>query len=302
MNLVLNVLFLFTISILLLTSCSYSKIEKGESVLKSEKDEFVVWALADIQPVNSSHKKAFQNAVDDVNANIKYVDIAIVAGDIVEKTDASDFEWYIETKKGSYIKNFYEVIGNHDLKPDKGKLFKEKLRKDVQYTLSKGNILFIFLSDEERGKATTITDNTFKWWKEKVITNQDKIIVVTSHAPLDGSGITFSSIEERKIKDSRRFIDILEDYNIDLWLSGHLHLPHAFNNTLTTQDTLNGADFVHISSIRPELLGLKRSESRFIYFKCGTDKVSIRSRDHELQKWQDDLEQEITLSRKILCK
>ncbi len=301
MNSIFKTFFLLIFSTLLLTGCSYSQVKENEVVQAEGKDQFVVWALADIQPVTSDHKEAFEKAVDDVNENIKVANIAIVAGDIVEQTDEKDFDWYVITKKRSYIKDFYEVIGNHDLKPDKGKLFRKKLRNDVQYSVTSGNLLFIFLSDEARGKATTITDKTFKWWKNLVTQNQDKIIIVVSHAPLDGSGISFSSIEERKVKNSKRFVEVLKDYNIDIWLSGHLHLPHAFNNTITMQPELNNADFIHISSIRPELLGLKRSESRFLYFNCGTDKVIVRSRDHDKKEWQDDLQLGITVSRKIRC-
>ena len=67
-------------------------------------------------------------------------------------------------------------MGNHDLKPDKGVLFREKLRADTNYSITRGNMLFIFISDEARGKPTVISDETFNWWKDLVINNQDKII------------------------------------------------------------------------------------------------------------------------------
>lgn len=285
----------------LLVNCSHSGQFLDKDAAFTNPGRIVVWALADIQPVDNEDKKTFENAIEDVNENIKGVDLAIVAGDIVENTNSADFDWYIDTRSKSYIKQFYEIAGNHDLKPDRGKLFKEKLRKDFHYTVAKGNLLFIFLSDEERGKSTSISDSTFNWWKKQVVENQDKIIVVVSHAPLEGSGISFSSLDGRKIKNSSRFTEVLRHYNIDIWLSGHLHLPHAFNNVITKPEELNKASFVHISSIRKELLGIKHSESRFLSFYCDSDKVVIHSRDHDRNEWLHELETELRLSKKIEC-
>jgi hypothetical protein len=56
------------------------------------------------------------------------------------------------------------------------------LDEKPDYTVEKGNILFIFMSNEDKGKATVISDETFKWWKNLVINNQDKIIVTITHA------------------------------------------------------------------------------------------------------------------------
>ena len=131
--------------------------------------------------------------------------------------------------------------------------------------------------------------------------NQDKIIVVVTHAPLEGSNIPLSTQNNRQISGSERFRDVLKKYSVDLWLSGHLHLPHEFNNTLNKNSELNGTVFVHISSIRPEFLGLKHSQSRVLDFYCNKDKVLIKSRDHDVKNWNEEIEEKITLSKKIIC-
>jgi len=289
--------FLILISFLLEYSCT--KSVNSENINNIEVVR--VWALADIQPRNSEEREAFSIAVRDVNNNIKKVNFAIVAGDIVHTTEEDTFDWYVLEKKKSYITDWYEIIGNHDLKSDRGKLFKEKIREELNYSTISGNMLFIFLSDELRGKATEVNDEVFEWWKKLIINNQDKIITVVSHAPLEGSKIPFSKHEDRQIADSVRFQEVLKKYKVDLWLSGHLHLPNEFTNTLNRNKDLNNTIFVHISSIRPEFLGLKHSQSRILDFICGKDIVNIRSRDHKWEKWNKELEKEYKLSKIVKC-
>jgi len=299
----MNTKYVFTYVLILLFftfEISCTKTVTPENI-NTDQEIFRIWALADIQPRNKNEREAFSIAVKDVNNNIKDVKFAIVAGDIVHTTDEDTFDWYVEERAKSYISEWYEIIGNHDLKSDRGKLFKEKLRNDLNYSISYGNMIFIFLSDELRGKPTEVTDEVFKWWKKLVIENQDKIITVVTHAPLEGSKIPFSQHEDRQVVDSERFQGVLKEYTVDLWLSGHLHLPNEFTNTINRNNKFDNTLFVHISSIRPEFLGLKHSQSRILEFLCGKDIVRIKSRDHKSGKWNRDLEQDYKLSKTVVC-
>jgi len=296
---------LFSLLLFLIQSSCYIGYISGNELTQANwfnpKDTLTVWALADIQPTNRGHEEAFEIAITDINDNVPNVDFAIVAGDIVNQTEAQTFDWYVQTRDGSYISEWYEIIGNHDLKTDMGKLFREKLREEVNYSLLKGNILFIFMSDSERGKPTEISEEVFNWWKELVVNNQDKIIVVTTHAALEDSGIPFSSFRDRQIINSVRFTQVLKEYRVDLWLSGHLHLPHAMMNNIVEQDKLGGTIFVHISSIRPEVMGLKESESRVLTFVCGSDKALIRVRNHKDKTFVPNQDRVFTLSKEYEC-
>ena len=213
-----------------LTSCHVG-LSSGKEL--TEPDWFAsgktltIWALSDTHVKDESKIKPFREAVEDVNDNIPGINMAINAGDVVNFPTEESYDLYIGTRGESYIKEWHEIIGNHDYKTDKGSIFKAKLRGGgaANYTVEKGNILFIFMSNEDRGKATVITDETFEWWKNLVIRNQDKIIVVVTHAPLQGSGIVFSAMDARQITDSKRFRKLLKQYKVDLWLSGHLHVP-----------------------------------------------------------------------------
>jgi len=297
---------LLSLLLFLIQSSCHIGYSSGDELVEENwfdsKDSLTVWALADIQPRNRGHEEAFEIAITDINDNVPNINLAIVAGDIVNETKEETFDWYVQTRDGSYIEEWYEIIGNHDLKTDMGKLFREKLREEVNYSLLKGNILFILMSDSERGKATEISDEVFNWWKGLVVNNQDKIIVVTTHAPLEDSGIPFSSFRDRQIINSERFTQVLKKYRVDLWLSGHLHLPHGIINNIVEKDKFDGTIFVHVSSIRPEILGLKESESRVLTFVCGSDKVLIRVRNHEDSRFIPNQDRIFRLSKKYLCK
>ena len=292
--------------LLLIQSSCYIGYTSGDELTEANwfnsKDTLTVWALADIQPTSRGHEEAFEIAITDINDYVPNIDLAIVAGDIVNQTDEETFDWYVQTRNNSYIEEWYEIIGNHDLKTDMGKLFREKLREKVNYSVLRGNILFIFMSDSQRGKATEISDEVFNWWKDLVANNQDKIIVVTTHAPLEDSGIPFSSFRDRQIINSKRFTQVLKEYQVDLWLSGHLHLPHGIMNNIVEKDKYEGTIFVHISSIRPEIMGLKESESRLLTFACGSDKVLIRVRNHKDGRFIPNQDRVFTLSKEYGCK
>jgi len=278
-----------------------ASFEANENIWDSPKNSLRIWVLSDIQPLKRKQRKEFERAIQDINQNVLGIDFAIVAGDILEEVSEEGFDWYIQTRNLSYIRQWYEIMGNHDLNPDSGKLYQEKIRNDFHYSLAKGNILFIFMSDEIRSSATDISDETFNWWRNLVMNNQDKIIVTVTHAPLEGSRIPFSTLKRKQITNSKRFTEVLKKYRVDIWLSAHLHLPEWFPNDINRVDKYNGTVFINVTGIRTEALGFKKSESRIITFVCGSDKVPVRSRNHTEEKWNKNLDAVFKLSKEYKC-
>lgn len=294
------------LSLIVLIFCACYLGKSGNSEVDKDgwdnpQNTLKIWLLSDIQPKNQGHKQQFQKAINDINKNVSDIDFAIVAGDIVQQANEEDFDWYLSTKPSSYIKEWYEIAGNHDVKWDNGVLYKKKINEKFNYSFVKGNILFIFMSDELTSSETDISDETFNWWKDLVINNQDKIIVTVTHAPLEGSGILFSSFKRRQIKDSKRFTDVLKKYKVDIWLSGHVHVPQWFPNVVGKSEKYNGTMFINVAGIRPEALGLKQSESRIMTFECGSDKVLLKSRNHTEREYNKELEVVFRLSRQYKC-
>jgi 3',5'-cyclic AMP phosphodiesterase CpdA len=104
--------------------------------------------LSDIQPKNKGKKQQFKKAINDINNNVSDIEFAIVAGDLVNSPMEVDFDWYLSTKDSSYIKEWYEIAGNHNVRRDNCELYRKKIREDFHYSFVKGDILFIFMSDE----------------------------------------------------------------------------------------------------------------------------------------------------------
>jgi hypothetical protein len=72
-------------------------------------------------------------------------------------------------------------------------------------------------------------------------------------------------------------------------------------DTLVRKKDLNGTVFIQLSSIRPDLGGIKEPESRVLTFACGSDKVLVRSRNHERHIFTPGLDKVITLSKPYEC-
>jgi calcineurin-like phosphoesterase family protein len=289
---------------LILCSCylkELASLKANEDIWNNPKNSLRIWALSDIQPKKRKHRKEFERAIQDINQNVPGIDLAIVVGDILQEVSEEGFDWYIRTINLSYIKEWYEIMGNHDLNPDDGKLYRKKIREDFHYAIQKGNILFIFMSDEVKSSATDISDVKFDWWRDLVVNNQDKIIVTVTHAPLEGSKIPFSTLSRRQITDSKRFTDVLKKYRVDIWLSAHLHVPEWFPNDINRVKKYNGTVFINVAGIRTEALGLKQSESRIITFVCGSDKVLVGSRNHTQEAYNNDLDVVFNLSKEYKC-
>ncbi len=257
---------------------SIDRNDFAETRGSDESNMLVLWALSDIQPKNPSQYRHFEMAVKDVNARAPRAKIALVAGDVVHDKDAeADFKWYLATKNKSVIPHWYEITGNHDMKDEKN--FRKYISNDLHYSVEIGNILILFMSDEDRRPPQRISDRTFRWWEKKVTENQDKIIITVTHAYLEQSRLFAYFIASRNITDSKRFADVLKKHRVDIWICGHTHLPGYWRDKWRIVPELGGTLFINVSAIRKSFIN--NIESYFIYFRKGFDHALIRLRNHE---------------------
>lgn len=279
-------------TLILFSVLSFENLHSDESGLRP----FIIWSHSDIQPKKNEHLKNFPDSVDDIATNIGYVDIAITAGDIVEKKNSEElYRGYLETRKRINTGGWFEIAGNHERKDIE--TYKSIINRHLNYSVKAGNILILFMSNSEKGPVTVIQDNIFNWWKRKVIENQDKIIITVTHGSLKNSGLFQSRmrIKRQFIKDSKRFEDVLKKYRVDLWISGHSHLPGYLPYTDYRNDKLGGTLFIDNGAIREDFMG--GLESRLLYFYPGTDRVIVRHRDHAARRFSELLEEEYRLSK-----
>ncbi len=245
---------------------------------------FTIWVNSDIQPRNEEEYEYYKTAIDDINKNVPNVNISVVPGDIIHWSRSPHvFQWFNDMKKRSYIKYWYEIAGNHDQKDYES--YKKYINKPLHYSVLIGNMLILLLSDENKNAETEISDRAFEWWKRMVISNQDKIIITVTHGYLMHSGLFGAFEPTRNVRNSERFADVLKKYRVDMWLCGHMHLPHWVNTRVRIRENLGGTIFLNVSFIRGNIL--KNPESNILIFKKGSDNVLIRSRDHEEEEYND---------------
>ncbi|MFT5849871.1 MAG: hypothetical protein ACI9H6_000697, partial [Patiriisocius sp.] len=261
---------------------------------------FTIWALGDVQADidttdtdgDAGQDDMFRAVIADVNTLEK--DMALVTGDIVDKgsdDDPSaasyDFDDYIADLKTLDLPRHrvYHIAGNHDSSYDSPSdtsggqgltEYDEYFPRRNFHTLQ-GNILTIYMSDERRSTAGEISNQIFDWWEKLVHENQDKIIITVTHHPLYDT-TNHSSSTNSYLLDSSRFTDVLDNYNHDLWISGHTASELATSPTsVVKHGSLHMNAGLHIPTASNNDFDVK---SRFLYFNEGSDQVVIKRRNH----------------------
>lgn len=277
-----------------ISRCDAQEEIKSQLIEKTGSDHLVLWALSDIQPKNSSQRWHLEKAIEDINKNISGVAAAIVAGDIVHHRESKDdFLWYLAARSKSKVTQWFEIAGNHDMKDEKH--YRQYIGEKLHYSVTVGNILMLFMSDEDRFPAQKISDATFRWWKNKVEKNQHRIIITVTHAYLKESGLFGYPIPSRNIAGSERFASVLKKNRVALWICGHTHLPGFIWERYTSPPSYRGTTFINVSAIRKSMFN--NIESNLIYFSKGKDQALIRRRDHENGRFVRSLEITVPLGR-----
>ena len=262
---------------LLLTAGCQIIPTQGPGPLTLDEDNFLIWMMSDIQPRTRKERAHFQSAVDDMVTLGMKINIAIMAGDLLQShSDEDDYNWFLQTRGILNLNNWFEVAGNHDARNPE--LFRKYIGRPPYYGVISGNVLLLMLSDNSGSAETNISDAAFNWWRDMVVNNQDRIIITVTHAQLRQSGLFTSAVANRSIQDSDRFAEVLKHYKVDVWASGHSHLPNWFPGKIRMQKSLGGTLFINVSAIRDDIF--MDIESRLLVFKEGSNLLQIYSRNH----------------------
>jgi len=259
---------------------------------------YTVWVHSDIQPVYKADRWHYKRAIEDLKNIHPYPIMAIIAGDIVQhKTSNEDFEWFVELRKQANIQYWYEIAGNHEWKNITG--YQKYIGKPLKYTVSFGNIIFIFMSNERGRPPTYLSNDTFEWWKNIVITNQDKTIITVTHAPLRNSKLLGTISQKHIIIDSERFEKVLKKYHVDIWISGHIHMPVWLQQNSRFAPEFGNILFINVCGIRKD--PTMNVESRMFFFQEGSNKLLIRLRDHESESYKTSYDINVKLRHPFTC-
>lgn len=248
--------------------------------------------------------------------------------------------------------DFYDVIGNHDssrhgeplqwwfqkwIDPtgdssEHSGVHNDRRRYPVtgtweRYSFEVGNILFLMMADRNdfpppigRGDkggypAGAITGETFDWWRDKVESNRDRIVISAHHHMIKGTTVA-SGLNEGCDEgyhgrmpdggapgssfiyfvdgepDSGRFENFFEQTvnetgtgAIDLWLGAHTHThPDDRTGGRSHVETKWGVNFVNVSALT-RYHGVRNSipMSRLFTFTEGSDELRVQCYLHTSQ-------------------
>lgn len=258
-----------------------------------------VWAFGDTQPQNAEQWAKLDQVVADVKANMPF-HLGIAVGDLVHNGQvSSDFDLYkqrilnLNHSKASFLM----LAGNHEFQNDNTLTnYRARIQREIAFSQIYGNLLFILMSDESNHGPgeQNISDSTFNWWLDLVEKNKDKIIIVATHAALANTTKSSNSAGYQ-IKDSQRFIDVLDagKHTVNLWLHGHIPITLQQANMIVEK---HGVLQMNVGLHIPWPFN---PCSRLIRFRQGKDIVKIRLRNHATRSFDDKYEYSFRLNRAI---
>ncbi len=280
---------------------------------KTDREKYRVgWVHSDIHPKGGDNhlrqKKQYQDSIQDTLS--LSTDFVIVGGDIALGSDAvftrGDYDWYSRLKNEFIEKNsrmdftqWWDIAGNHD-----NHVYEEYLKvinPNLSYRRDVGNVTFLLMSDDYKNYSAQqeISDETLTWWKQEVKDNQDKILINVTHNHALQHGIfrklRIDSMLGMGVQGTRGMFYHMNHYPIDIWFSSHTHIP-SYLKPITTVKSKNYGLYVDTASIRKDFF-YQFVESRFIYFKEGSDYCLIRTRWHEKKKFVKCLDYFYKLSK-----
>ena len=282
---------------------------------------------SDHQPdINAAHGAAqaalAAGLIDSIATNHADADFVIFSGDIADWGQPSDAE--IAGNAEPYISlqdqrknleqlpcgmnNIFTITGNHEINRNspeshaEGATFLEYLRRfpAATYHVEIGNIIIIFMGDEAKGTPGTISEETFHWWEDIVVNNQDNFIITVTHQSLAGTINADTASDSAFINTSQLFIDAMtraeNPAKSNLWICGHhgsYSTSQLDNRTVVAH---GGCQFVQCGAHVPSLLeaGSARPAVYWtMHWEDGSNSVKLRHWDHSLNGYIDANEIEV---------
>lgn len=206
----------------------------------------------------------FQRALTYLQDRVSFT---CIPGDLVAWAGYGDVEYFgttnymeqykkcIEQYAGSML--VYECAGNHETYPKQGvsgtidvDLWGETTGKELYYSFSQGDDVFIFLSLKSTNENDLFADGGLNWLEETLEANKNKRCFVFQHCPAlsdksaDPSG-TWSSIMDGT--SGKAFVSLMKKYKNVVWFHGHTHVTLDIDE-YPVSDVL-GYKSVHVPSL-----------------------------------------------------
>jgi len=221
-----------------------------------------IWTMGDF---GTSHER--QNLIRDAYFSYtadSYTNLLLWLGDNAYPS-GSDEEYTYNVFTGHYESILrqsvsYSTLGNHELFyssaanqtgpyfdqfifPENGEAGGVASGTEAYYSFNYSNIHFVCLESNIDSFGMVNTTAMLNWLNADLAANTQQWIIVYFHSPPYSKGYHDSDIEDDQIYMRQTFLPVLENYSVDLVLSGHSHdyersyLLHGHYGTSSTFDT-----------------------------------------------------------------
>jgi hypothetical protein len=257
-----------------------------------------VWVLSDLHSgyVEGGKDGAewFALACKDMQSDHADIAYAMTLGDITHGGNEEQLKNYITARDASGIKTWYEVAGNHEYHDGKADSYKHLIRSTDPYSVSDGNLAWIFLSDEKAGVPGELTPASCDWLDSELAKHKGKNIIVCSHQGVKDTTVKTDK-PDRHIQPADRIAANIAKSDIALWMSGHEHhAPYTAKHIARVGETA----YINVASMS-HAYKTGSSQSCLLEFQPGAKQIIARRREHDTQKFMPEFEVKIPLRHPI---
>jgi predicted phosphodiesterase len=158
----------------------------------------------------------FDAAIADLDS-LGDIDAVFVLGDIANSGASAEYDAYLTSKAASDVSVWKELSGNHD----QGEYFLSKLSyTDRYYSHTIGNVVFIFLGDEDGAGGISAAAQTFL--NTTLTNNQDKNCIILSHEGRYNRN-DYTTVAESYLDPAATISGIIDNKDWQAWFSAHSH-------------------------------------------------------------------------------
>ena len=167
--------------------------------------------------------KAFERAVDAINALHQQPDFVLFTGDLTHDSEDRDeharrMQKFRDIASRLRVKTRYQVPGEHDAALDHGALFRDNFG-ETHYSFDHKGVHFVGIDNVSLGKPVVGAEQIAWLKKDLARYSQTTPIVVFTHRPL----FDLKPEWEWFTKDGSDVMNVLEPYDAVTVLYGHIH-------------------------------------------------------------------------------
>jgi len=175
--------------------------------------------------------KYLENIIEYINE--QRPDAVICTGDITHKSRKNEYD-FISTYLHQIKVPLLNIMGNHDA-ANNGVVFFERYigpRRSSLVLNEKDAIILGVRSPRDNTSEGELGDEQLEWMMKQLDKCKKKIKIVALHHHL--VAVPSAGVKRGTLVDAGEVLQLTQDYEIDLVLQGHRHVPHvwAFGKTI----------------------------------------------------------------------